>query len=239
MEKIKQIVQRLKKSIPIKALAVRNGREEDISITDLVIGDIIILEESQMVPADVKILAKYDAEDSDDSHASAANQIGSQFLAQAHQSNEKHARTDISPRKDEQVSANDSLSILTVDRYIATGDSFAVEKSVGDTVFFTCEVNKGKAYGVVTAQIKDTIVGKFLRPSSLIVKIWHCFENAHLAWIVFWIFLIWNDSDASSNNFRKSLDICALLSIITLFNIFVFTKTLPRTRLLGFKEGCM
>src|ERR1700733_12121286 len=57
------IVAQLKKGIAMQATVVRSGREAVIEARELVIGDIIILEEGNTIPADARILANYEDKD--------------------------------------------------------------------------------------------------------------------------------------------------------------------------------
>lgn len=49
------IVAQLKKGIALKALVVRDGKEEELEARDLVPGDIVVLEEGRTIAADAKV----------------------------------------------------------------------------------------------------------------------------------------------------------------------------------------
>lgn len=63
----------LKAGIALKAVVIRDGKEQEVEARDLVPGDILILEEGSTIAADAKILGNYD--DKDGSEVSHANAI--------------------------------------------------------------------------------------------------------------------------------------------------------------------
>ncbi|KIJ47933.1 hypothetical protein M422DRAFT_248515 [Sphaerobolus stellatus SS14] len=57
------IVSQLKASLVFKATVIRDGQEQDIEARDIVPGDIVIVDETNTISADGKILASYDDKD--------------------------------------------------------------------------------------------------------------------------------------------------------------------------------
>ncbi|KIJ39221.1 hypothetical protein M422DRAFT_258110 [Sphaerobolus stellatus SS14] len=51
-------------------------------------------------------------------------------------------------------------SVLSVDQSAITGESLAVDKFIGDTIFFTTSVKRGKCYVVITQIARHSFVGK-------------------------------------------------------------------------------
>lgn len=49
------IVAKLKEGIALKATVIRNGKESEIEARDLVVGDILVLDEGTVIPADAKV----------------------------------------------------------------------------------------------------------------------------------------------------------------------------------------
>ena len=54
------VVASLKGDISLRARVVRDGHEEEIKARELVPGDIVIIEEGQVVPADGRFICDYD-----------------------------------------------------------------------------------------------------------------------------------------------------------------------------------
>ncbi|EGO25552.1 hypothetical protein SERLADRAFT_355758 [Serpula lacrymans var. lacrymans S7.9] len=136
------IVAQLKAGIAMKALIVRDGREQEIEARELVLGDIIILEEGGTIPADAKILANYDDKDGSKKNAQSKQQNGDK-------------EEDNDDDKD-----NKGPSVCSVDQSAITGESLAVDKFIGDIAYYTCGVKRGKVFAVVTSTAKNSFVGR-------------------------------------------------------------------------------
>ncbi|KIJ61297.1 hypothetical protein HYDPIDRAFT_177061 [Hydnomerulius pinastri MD-312] len=145
------IVAELKAGIALRAVVVRDGKEQEIEARELVAGDIVVVEEGATIPADVKLLASYDDKD------------GSKFL----ESNERKARSresrsseENADDEDEDASDQKGPSVCSIDQSSITGESLAVDKYIGDIAYYTCIVKRGKVFGVVTSIAKNSFVGR-------------------------------------------------------------------------------
>lgn len=58
------------------------------------------------------------------------------------------------------VSSHRNNSLVAVDQSAITGESLAVDKYLGDTVYYTTGCKRGKAYAIVTATAKQSFVGR-------------------------------------------------------------------------------
>ncbi|ANB14983.1 H(+)-exporting P2-type ATPase PMA1 [Sugiyamaella lignohabitans] len=141
------VVASLKADIAMKATVVRDGREEEIKARDIVPGDIVIIEEGQVVPGDARLITSYD---NPEGYADYLDYINS----------------DIEDAKEEEEDELDEHahkighSLVAVDQSSITGESLAVDKFMADMVYYTTGCKRGKAYGVVTASAKGSFVGK-------------------------------------------------------------------------------
>ncbi|KAI0065005.1 plasma-membrane proton-e [Artomyces pyxidatus] len=138
------IVEQLKAGIAMKAFVVRGGQEQEIEARELVPGDIVVVEEGQTIPADGKILASY--EDKDRSKARGITEEREKALA---------------AKEDNKV--DKGPSVLSVDQSAITGESLAVDKFIGDTVYYTTGTKRGKVYMVVTDIARESFVGRTAR----------------------------------------------------------------------------
>lgn len=130
-----------------------------------------------MVPADAKVICDYndpngweeynqlqeqgmlggdsETEDEDEQHkekqseAPGAEGTGGEDEAQGNQEEQQDSR----PRKR-------GYPILACDHSAITGESLAVDRYMGDTVFYTTGCKRGKAYAVVQTTAKTSFVGR-------------------------------------------------------------------------------
>ncbi|KAE8233069.1 hypothetical protein CF326_g1896 [Tilletia indica] len=138
------IVAKLKAGISLRTTVVRNGQEVEIEARDLVPGDIVIIEDGKTVPCDGRLLADYDDKD------------GSQAA-------EIRKKAELSGRQlseDDDEGIDRGPAMVACDQSAITGESLAVDKHIGDTVFYTTGCKRGKAYILCTDIAKQTFVGR-------------------------------------------------------------------------------
>ncbi|EIM83596.1 plasma-membrane proton-e [Stereum hirsutum FP-91666 SS1] len=143
------IVEQLKAGIAMKAVVVRGGKEQEIEARELVPGDIVVVEEGSTIPADGHIVAAY--EDKDRSQAKS-------ILDKRGQSEREEG---------DENKVDKGPSILSCDQSAITGESLAVDKYIGDTLYYTTGAKRGKAYMVVSNIAKETFVGNTARLVNL------------------------------------------------------------------------
>ncbi|KAF8330585.1 plasma-membrane proton-e [Cantharellus anzutake] len=186
------IVEKLKAGIALKALVLRDGREQEVEARELVIGDIIILQEGHTIPADARILADYEHRD--------------QYKAKSKTQSPRQVRLKESPSSasegtevgdDDYEEVDKGPSIISVDQSAITGESLAVDKYAGEIAYYTCGVKRGKAYAVVSASASQSFVGK---TAALVMN---ANEKGHfqivlggigtalLILVIFFIFAVW------------------------------------------------
>ncbi|WFC98377.1 P-type H(+)-exporting transporter [Malassezia yamatoensis] len=140
------IVAQLKAGIALKCIVVRDGREHEIEARDLVPGDIVIAEDGTTIPCDGKVLADYDDRD-----LSQANEIRRRMQ-------ETKNRGD--GEDDDESGVDKGPAIIACDQSAITGESLAVDKHIGDKVFYTTGCKRGRAYILVEETAKNSFVGR-------------------------------------------------------------------------------
>ncbi|KAI0311632.1 plasma-membrane proton-e [Amylostereum chailletii] len=172
------IVEQLKAGIAMRAFVVRNGQEQEVEARELVPGDIVVVEEGQTIPADGKILAAYDDKD----------------RSQANKILEKRRRTQAD--EDDQK-ADKGPAILSTDQSAITGESLAVDKFIGETVYYTTGTKRGKAFIVITDIAQQSFVG---RTAGLVTgggveghfkKVMTSIGTTLLVLVILWLLAVW------------------------------------------------
>ncbi|GAM88340.1 hypothetical protein ANO11243_063730 [Dothideomycetidae sp. 11243] len=185
------VVASLKGDIAMKATVVRGGQEIGILAREIVPGDIILIEEGQTVPADARIICDYDTPEE---------------FARYKELREQHK---LNPEEDpagseeqdgeegEEGVAHQGHSLVATDQSAITGESLAVDKYMGDVVYYTTGCKRGKAYAVATTSAKHSFVG---RTASLVQgakdqghfkAIMNSIGTALLVLVMFWLLVSW------------------------------------------------
>src|SRR5262249_28346155 len=143
------VVATLKGDIALKATVVRNGQEEEIKARELVPGDIvyplnclnnhqIIVEEGQVIPGEARLICAYD------------NPEGfADYLDQQQQRELGHTKEKKIEEGDDLDDEDDEphgYSLVSCDQSAITGESLAVDKYMGDTVYYTTGCKRGRAF---------------------------------------------------------------------------------------------
>ncbi|KAL4923506.1 plasma-membrane proton-efflux P-type ATPase [Aspergillus undulatus] len=144
------VVASLKGDIAMKSVVKRDGQEQEILARELVTGDIVIIEEGTIVPADVRLICDYDKPETFETYK--------EYLATANDDTLKEK--DDEDDEDGGIEARLGVSLVAVDQSAITGESLAVDKYMADTCYYTTGCKRGKAYGIVTATAKHSFVGK-------------------------------------------------------------------------------
>ena len=144
------VVASLKGDIAMRANVVRDGQEQEILAREIVPGDIVILEEGHVVPADVRLICDYSKPEMFANYK--------EFMANQNDDTLKEKEDE-----DEDADEGDNhygVSLVAVDQSAITGESLAVDKYLGDLCFYTTGCKRGKAYSIVTATAKHSFVGR-------------------------------------------------------------------------------
>ncbi|KAH9953795.1 plasma-membrane proton-e [Russula dissimulans] len=203
------IVEKLKAGIAAGATVVRGGNEQQIAAREIVPGDIAIIEEGQTIPADGKILAEFsdkdrraarsilekrgkDQDQVEKGEGSSGDSTGRDNDASDDKRNGKEGDD---PDNDGKI--DKGPSVLSVDQSAITGESLSVDKYIGDTVYYTTGVKRGKCYIIVTDTAKESFVG---RTASLVggstgpghfQRVMTTIGTALLVLVIIWLLAIW------------------------------------------------
>ncbi|PYI17537.1 plasma-membrane proton-e [Aspergillus violaceofuscus CBS 115571] len=178
------VVASLKGDLAMKAIVVRDGEEKEILAREVVVGDILILEEGNVIPAEARLICDYSEPDTFAAYREKIAQEGEDPLHEDGESSEdEHKHTE--------------KAIVAADQSAITGESLAVDKIMGDVCYYTTSCKKGKAYAIVNASAKDSFVG---RTASLVQTakdqghfkaVMDSIGTTLLVLVMFWILVAW------------------------------------------------
>lgn len=142
------VVASLKGDIAMRAVVVRNGQEEEILARELVAGDIVVLEEGHVIPADVRLICDYSKPEMFSAYK--------EFLINSQEDTLKEKEDEDEDARE----AHAGVSLIACDQSAITGESLAVDKYMADICYYTTGCKRGKAYAIVTATARQSFVGK-------------------------------------------------------------------------------
>ncbi|KAJ5886520.1 Plasma membrane ATPase [Penicillium subrubescens] len=180
------VVASLKGDIAMRAIVVRNGQEEEILARELVTGDIVVVEEGHVIPADVRLICDYSKPEMFDAYK--------EYLVTSQDDTlkEKEDEEDEDSREIHQ-----GVSLIACDQSAITGESLAVDKYMADTCYYTTGCKRGKAYGIVTATARQSFVGKTAalvqgaKDSGHFKAVMDNIGTSLLVLVMFWILAAW------------------------------------------------
>nr|POE54543.1 plasma membrane atpase 1 [Quercus suber] len=184
------VVASLKGDIAMKAIVIRNGQEQDIKARELVPGDIVVIEEGQTVPADARLICDYDAPEDFEKYKE---------LREQHALNpeEDPAGSEEGEGDEGEGVAHQGHAIVATDQSAITGESLAVDKFMGDIVYYTTGCKRGKAYAVCQTSAKHSFVGRTAtlvqgaKDQGHFKAIMNSIGTALLVLVMFWLLLAW------------------------------------------------
>ncbi|KAG8529275.1 uncharacterized protein KY384_005910 [Bacidia gigantensis] len=180
------VVASLKGDIAMRAVVIRDGKEEDIKARELVPGDIVILEEGQVIPADARLICAYE-------NPGAFEEYKELMRQELNEPSEKKPEEE----DDDDDDKHHGISLIAADQSAITGESLAVDKYMGDTAYYTTGCKRGKAYGVVTSSARGSFVGRTAtlvqgaKDQGHFKAIMNAIGTALLVVVVFWILVAW------------------------------------------------
>ncbi|EMC93693.1 hypothetical protein BAUCODRAFT_125525 [Baudoinia panamericana UAMH 10762] len=184
------VVASLKGDIAMKAIAIRQGQEQDIKARELVPGDIVIIEEGQTVPADARLICDYDTPEDFEKYKELREQ-------HALDPEEDPAGSEEKEGEEGEGVAHQGHSIIATDQSAITGESLAVDKFMGDVVYYTTGCKRGKAYAVCLTSAKFSFVGRTAtlvqgaKDQGHFKAIMNSIGTALLVLVMFWILAAW------------------------------------------------
>ncbi|GAB7366812.1 hypothetical protein MBLNU230_g0986t1 [Neophaeotheca triangularis] len=185
------VVASLKGDIAMKATVVRNGQEQDIKARELVPGDIVVIEEGQTVPADARLICDYEHPEDFEKYKELREQHALDPEEDPAGSEEKEGE------EGEEGVAHQGHAIVATDQSAITGESLAVDKFMGDVVYYTTGCKRGKAYAVAQTSAKWSFVGRTAtlvqgaKDQGHFKAIMNSIGTALLVLVMFFILLAW------------------------------------------------
>ena len=199
------VVASLKGDIAMRSRVVRDGREQDVKARELVPGDIVILqskplnlqiltilkiivEDGQVVPGDARIICAHD------------NPEAFQDYVDMQRDHHEEDLTEKQPSDDEDDEKDDDhvgVAIAACDQSAITGESLAVDKFMGDMIYYTTSCKRGKVFAVVITPAKTSFVGRTAtlvegaKDQGHFKAIMNSIGSALLVLVVFWILISW------------------------------------------------
>ena len=198
------VVASLKGDIAMRATVVRNGKEGEILARELVPGDIVILQEGRSIPADCQLICDYSHPEDYHEFQKLKNEDkfngDSTDSSDESGSNEKGVGKEAEDRDDDDDDARSihyGLPLVACDQSAITGESLAVDRYMGDVVFYTTGCKRGKAYAIVKTSARYSFVG---RTASLVQgtqdrghfkEVMDSIGTSLLVLVMFWILAAW------------------------------------------------
>ncbi|KAF2725725.1 plasma-membrane proton-e [Polychaeton citri CBS 116435] len=183
------VVASLKGDIAMKATVIRQGQEQDIKARELVPGDIVIIEEGQTVPADARLICDYETPEDFPKYKE---------LREQHALNPEEDPSGSEEKEDDgEGIQHQGHSIVATDQSAITGESLAVDKFMGDIVYYTTGCKRGKAYAVCQTSAKFSFVGRTAtlvqgaKDQGHFKAIMNGIGTSLLVLVMFWILAAW------------------------------------------------
>ncbi|KAI0097202.1 E1-E2 ATPase-domain-containing protein [Nemania sp. FL0031] len=205
------VVASLKGDIAMKAMVVRDGKEQQILARELVPGDIVLIQEGQTVPGDAQLICDYNKPQDFEQYKvlkneDRFNEEAAESSANDRKEKEKEKANDGDDSKDNKGQEEDEESLrsfhygdslVACDQSAITGESLAVDKYMGDTIYYTTGCKRGKAYAIITTSAKYSFVGRTAdlvqgaKDQGHFKAVMNSIGTALLVLVMFWILAAW------------------------------------------------
>ncbi|KAM0351920.1 hypothetical protein ACHAPU_002436 [Fusarium lateritium] len=198
------IVASLKGDIAMRCTVVRDSNEQEILARELVPGDILLIQEGGTVAADSRLICDYTrpedfelykrlrAEDKLDRSDEEDD------MAEGSEAKQDHDHEDGRRHSHEQEPMDyRSRPLAAIDQSAITGESLAVEKYLGDLVYYTTGCKRGKSFGLVQTNAKESFVGRTAdlvqgaKDQGHFKAIMNKIGTTLLVLVMFWILIAW------------------------------------------------
>ncbi|GAD96856.1 plasma membrane H(+)ATPase, putative [Paecilomyces variotii No. 5] len=163
------VVASLKGDIALRTTAVRDGREQEVLARELVPGDVVVVGEGNVVPADSKIICDYNDPNGFEEFKRMQEEGFLDESSSEEEDEEEQKETNGKKQEEAEEEANKEdeerpkrrgYPIVACDHSAITGESLAVDRYMGDTIFYTTTCKRGKCYAVVQTTAKTSFVGR-------------------------------------------------------------------------------
>ncbi|KAK6834374.1 hypothetical protein PG987_009068 [Apiospora arundinis] len=197
------VVASLKGDIAMRATVVRDGQEQQILARELVPGDIVILVEGQTIPGDCQLICDYSRPGDYDEFLQLRKEdkFGEDNGEEPPEGGPGNGGSENGNKdEDEDFDFENShygLPLIACDQSAITGESLAVDKYMGDTVFYTTGCKRGKAYAIITTSARYSFVGKTAnlvqgtKGRGHFKQVMDSIGTSLLVLVMFWILVAW------------------------------------------------
>ncbi|KAJ3566238.1 hypothetical protein NPX13_g7211 [Xylaria arbuscula] len=202
------VVDKLKGDIAMKAKVIRNGQESQILARELVPGDIIIVHEGQSVPGDAQLICDYKRPEDFELYQQLRNEDrfsdDGMAMGGANSGNGQEKSNDDADNPEDKEAGEDDTgpiphggSLVACDQSALTGESLAVDKFMGDRIYYTTGCKRGKAYAIIVTSAKDSFVGRAaklvegVKDQGHFKAVMNSIGGALLALVLIFILAVW------------------------------------------------
>ncbi|KAI1427089.1 E1-E2 ATPase-domain-containing protein [Xylaria sp. FL1777] len=205
------VVASLKGDIAMKATVVRDGEEQQILARELVPGDIVIIQEGQTVPGDAQLICDYNRRQDYEQYKELKNEDKfNDEVAEGGGTNDKKDKEkpsngggELTGEKGQEDDENSMESthygdiLVACDQSAITGESLAVDKYMGDTIYYTTGCKRGKAYAIILTSAKHSFVGRTAelvqgaKDQGHFKAVMNSIGTSLLVLVMFWILAAW------------------------------------------------
>ncbi|OJZ82194.1 hypothetical protein ASPFODRAFT_143887 [Aspergillus luchuensis CBS 106.47] len=156
------VVASLKGDIAMRATVIRDGQQQEILARELVPGDVIIIGEGSVVPADSKIICDVNDPNGWEEFKRMQEQgdLSSTSESDLEDNEPEGGQKEGEKEEDSKPRRRRGYPILACDHSAITGESLAVDRYMGGLIYYTTGCKRGKAYAVVQTGAKNSFVGK-------------------------------------------------------------------------------
>ncbi|KAI2466457.1 plasma-membrane proton-e [Annulohypoxylon bovei var. microspora] len=191
------VVASLKGDIAMRAHVVRDGRDEQILARELVPGDILIIQEGQTVPGDAQLICDYSRPHDFEQFKELRNEDKFGEEEETKNNNQKAKEQEKGGDDDDDESIHYGEPLVACDQSAITGESLAVDKYMGDVLYYTTGCKRGKAFAIMTTSAKYSFVG---RTASLVQgakdqghfkAVMDSIGTSLLVLVMFWVLVVW------------------------------------------------
>ncbi|KAL4788491.1 E1-E2 ATPase-domain-containing protein [Aspergillus varians] len=153
------VVASLKGDIAMRANVIRDGQQQEILARELVPGDVIIVADGQVVPADSKVVCDFKDPTGFEEYKAHLERgdLSSTSESDMEEGEEGAKEKEVEHKKS---ARKRGYPILACDHSAITGESLAVDRYMGGMIFYTTGCKRGKAYAIVQTTAKTSFVGR-------------------------------------------------------------------------------
>ncbi|KAI1172265.1 E1-E2 ATPase-domain-containing protein [Nemania sp. FL0916] len=203
------VVESLKGDIAMRATVIRDGQEQQILARELVPGDIVLIQEGQTVPGDAQLICEYTRPHdfdqfkllrSEDKFNGEGAEGGGGNGKEKERANDGGSDSPGDKKQDDEESLQSfhyGDSLVACDQSAITGESLAVDKYMGDVLYYTTGCKRGKAYAIITTSAKYSFVGRTAelvqgaKDQGHFKAVMNSIGTALLVLVMFWVLAVW------------------------------------------------